>query len=174
VNATTSKPSQAANSQKFLTFELGGETYGVEILRVQEIIGIQNVTRVPRMPGFVRGVINLRGRIIPVIDLRTRFGIKETPDTEHTCIVITQINGPSGPLTMGIVIEEVSEVIDIPEGQVESAPELGMGIRTDFLLGMGKLGDAIVILLDIEKVLSHTDLEALDDVHEIDTDKKVD
>ena len=164
MNASISS-TQTENGQKCLTFELGGETYGVEILKVQEIIGMMKVTRVPRMPNFVRGVVNLRGRVIPVVDLRLRFGIEETPDTERTCIVIAQVvSAKSGDITMGVVVEEVSEVVDIPDGQIEAAPEFGAGINTDFLLGMGKMETGVVMLLDIDTVLSQEDLGVLNDV----------
>jgi len=126
---------------------------------VQEIIGLLPVTAVPRVPGYVRGVNNLLGRVIPVIDLRARFAMPVTPDTERTCIVICQGDGAAGDVTMGIIVEDVAEVVDIAEDLIEAVPDFGAGIRTEFLLGMGRLGDAVVLLLDIDSVLSASDVE---------------
>lgn len=139
---------------KHLTFELGDEVYGIEILQVQEIIGMMTVTRVPRTPGYVRGVINLRGKVIPVIDLRKKFQMKSVEDTERTCIIVVQISASGNLITMGIVVDEVSEVIAIHEDQLEPAPTFGTNVATDFILAMGKIGERVVILLDVDKVLT--------------------
>jgi purine-binding chemotaxis protein CheW len=149
-----------ASTHKYLTFALGEETYGLDILRVQEIIGIMPVTRVPQTPAFVRGVINLRGRVIPVVDLRVKFDTGNTEDTERTCIVVVQVSGKTSSI-MGVVVDEVSEVVDIPESQIEPTPEFGAGIETDFVRGVGKLGDTVVMLLDIDKVLSASEIRVL-------------
>jgi purine-binding chemotaxis protein CheW len=145
--------------QKYLTFTLADETYGLDILRVQEIIGMMPVTRVPQTPEFVRGVINLRGRVIPVVDLRSKFGT-EAVDTERTCIVVVQVSGKTSS-TMGVVVDEVSEVADIADGQIESTPDFGAGIETDFVRGVGKVADRVVMLLDIDRVLSASDIRIL-------------
>ncbi len=139
---------------KYLTCELGHEVYALEILKVREIIGIMQVTRVPRTPAFVRGVINLRGKVIPVIDLRLKFGFDSQEDTDKTCIVVVQVASPSGPVIMGIVVDQVSEVLDISADQVEPPPSFGATVDTDFILGMGKVGEQVVTILGIDKLLS--------------------
>jgi purine-binding chemotaxis protein CheW len=150
-----------ANTQKYLTFTLGEETYGLDILRVQEIIGIMPVTRVPRTPGFVRGVINLRGRVIPVVDLRVKFDTGGAVDHERTCIVVVQVSGNTSSI-MGAVVDEVSEVADIADEQIEDTPDFGGGVETDFVRGVGKVADKVVMLLDIDKVLSASEIEAVE------------
>jgi purine-binding chemotaxis protein CheW len=141
-------------AEKCLTFRLAEEVYGIGILKVQEIIGMMSVTRVPRMPAYVRGVVNLRGRIIPVIDLRRRFGLDAADDTDVTCIIVVQVEAAAGPLTLGVIVDEVREVVDIPEDQIEAAPDFGAQLDASFIRGMGKLGDDVVLLLDIDEVLS--------------------
>ena len=143
---------------KYLTFALGGEVYGLEILKVQEIIGIMDVTRVPKTPEYVRGVINLRGQVIPVVDLRLKFGIEGIDDTEKTCIIVVQVARIDGTVTMGTLVDEVSEVMDIEGEQIEAAPSFGASVDTEFILGMGKIGDKVVMLLDVDKVLSQGEI----------------
>jgi len=146
--------SARARAGKYLTFKLGSEEFGLEILKVQEIIQMQSITRVPRTPEFVRGVINLRGKVIPVVDLRLKFGMESTEDTERTCIVVVQIRNATSVVVMGTIIDEVREVLDIPEASIEDTPSFGTSIDTEFILGMGKIGQNVKILLDIDKVLS--------------------
>lgn len=141
---------------KYLTFFLAGEEYGLEILKVSEIIGLQPITRVPRMPEFVRGVINLRGKVIPITDLRMKFGMG-AEDSEDSCIIVVQMRG----IQTGIVVDRVSEVVAINESDIEDAPSFGAGIRTEFLLGIGKAGGRVKLLLDIDKVLATTEIAAL-------------
>lgn len=143
---------------QYLTFGLGEETYGIEILKVQEIIGIMTITRVPRTPEYVRGVINLRGKVIPVIELRTKFGMERIDDTTRTCIIVVQVAAGDQEVTMGIIVDEVSEVLDISAAQVEPAPSFGGNVPTEFILGMGKVADKVVMLLDVDKVLSGSEL----------------
>lgn len=143
-----------ARAGKYLTFKLGSEEFGLEILKVQEIIQMQGITRVPRTPDFVRGVINLRGKVIPVVDLRIKFGMDQVEDTEKSCIVVVQIRNAAGVVVMGTIIDEVREVLDIPEASIEDTPSFGSSIDTEFILGMGKIGQNVKILLDIDKVLS--------------------
>ena len=152
--------STAQRAGKYLTFVLGGEEYGVEILRVREIIGVMDITSVPKTPDFVKGVINLRGKVIPVVDLRLKFAMEEAERTEETCIIVVDVDG----LEMGTVVDKVSEVQDIPGEEIEDAPEFGSNVDTRFILGMGKAGGRVTILLDIAKVLSSTDIEALSNV----------
>lgn len=151
-----------ASSGKYLTFRLAEEEYGLDILKVQEIIGIMPITRVPRTPRFVRGVINLRGRVIPVVDLRAKFEIAVAEDTERTCIVVVQVRGASGPAVMGVVVDEVSEVMDIASAEIEETPEFGADVQTEFVLGMGKVSGRVVMLLDIDKVLSGKEMSAVE------------
>lgn len=146
---------------KYLTFKLADEEYGLEILKVQEIIQMQAVTKVPRTPDYVRGVINLRGKVIPVVDLRKKFGIDSIKDTEKTCIIVVQISHDESVVVMGIIIDEVKEVLDIRAENIEETPSFGESINTDFILGMGKIGQSVKILLDIDKVLSQQELTAI-------------
>jgi purine-binding chemotaxis protein CheW len=146
---------------KYLTFKLAEEEYGLEILKVQEIIQMQAVTRVPRTPDYVRGVINLRGKVIPVVDLRKKFSLDSSKDTEKTCIIVVQIAQGDTRVTMGIIIDEVKEVLDIKAENIEETPSFGATIDTDFILGMGKIGTNVKILLDIDKVMSAQDLNAI-------------
>jgi purine-binding chemotaxis protein CheW len=146
---------------KYLTFRLAEEEYGLEILKVQEIIQMQAVTKVPRTPDYVRGVINLRGKVIPVIDLRKKFGITSVNDTEKTCIIVIQIAQNSGRVVMGIIIDEVKEVLDIKAENIEETPNFGISIDTQFIMGMGKIGQSVKILLDIDKIMSIKELNDL-------------
>ena len=149
---------------KYLTFKLADEEYGLEILKVHEIIGIMNVTRVPKTPDFVRGVINLRGKVIPIVDLRLKFEMEGREATDRTCIIVVQIERGNQQTTMGIVVDEVSEVTDIKADQIEAPPAFGARINTDFLLGMGKVGEKVVLMLDINQVLSEDEIKEVDQV----------
>lgn len=146
---------------KYLTFNLGNEGYGLEILKVQEIIGMQEITKIPRTPDYVKGVINLRGKVIPIIDLRSKFGMPEQELTRKTCIIVVQVQRGESALIMGIVVDEVSEVLNISGDQIEAAPSLGTNVDTHFILGMAKTESAVKILLDIDKVLSAEEIDAL-------------
>ena len=134
---------------KYLTFKLSSEEYGVEILKVREIIGLMDITAVPQMPVYMKGVINLRGKVIPVIDLRLKFGLDEAEHTEQTCVIVVDVGKE-----IGIIVDTVSEVLDIAGDNVEPPPDMGGSVDSSFILGMGKVGDAVKILLDIDKVLS--------------------
>ncbi|MFC1476028.1 chemotaxis protein CheW [Candidatus Zixiibacteriota bacterium] len=142
---------------KYLTFFLADEEYGLEILKVQEIIGIMDITPVPRAPEYIRGVINLRGKVIPVVELRSKFEMATVDDTDETCIIVVQAQG----LQMGIIVDKVSEVMDITHQDIEDAPSFGSDVRTDYILGIGKSEDRVKLLLDIEKVLSGQRLNEL-------------
>jgi len=139
---------------KYLTFKLGEEEYGLEIMKVQEIIGMMPITKVPRVPEYVRGVINLRGRIIPTIGLRSKFAIKQIEDTEKTCIIVVEIMSSRGKVNVGILVDEVAEVLDIDADEIDRAPEFGTSLHTDFILGVGVVKGEVKILLDIDKVLT--------------------
>ncbi len=143
---------------KFLTFYLGEEEYGLEILKVHEIIGLMAITRVPRTPDFVRGVINLRGKVIPIADLRRKFRMETVEDTEQTCIIVVQTQG----VQFGVVVDRVSEVVDLTTEEIEDSPAFGAEIDTNYILGMGKTGDRVRILLDIDRVLSLQELKQLE------------
>ena len=143
---------------KYLTFDLADEEYGLEILKVREIIGLMVITPVPRTAEYVMGVINLRGKVIPVIDLRLRFDMESTEATEQTCVIVVDV----GNTEIGIIVDRVSEVLDIPAGNIEDTPIFGACVNTDFILGIGKRGDKVTILLDIEKVLMNTNLAGLE------------
>ena len=141
---------------KYLTFFLSDEEYGLEILKVSEIIGMQPITRVPRMPAFVRGVINLRGKVIPITDLRCKLNMPDATRDE-SCIVVVQLHG----VQTGLVVDRVSEVVAIADADVNDAPSFGTGIHTEFLLGIGIVGGRVRLLLDIDKVLAHAEVDAL-------------
>ena len=133
-----------AKAGKYLTFKLGAEEYGLEILKVQEIIKMMDITRVPRTPAFVRGVINLRGKVIPVVDLRLKFGMESRETTDKTCVIVVQVaqaSAASGAVTMGTIVDEVSEVLDISGGQIEPPPEFGTSVNTDFILAKDRSPD---------------------------------
>ncbi len=146
---------------KYLTFTLGGEVYGLEILKVQEIIGMMTVTRVPRTPSFIRGVINLRGKVIPVVELRDKFGLDSVEDTEKTCIIVVQVTCEDATIIMGLIVDEVSEVLDIDGGDIEPAPEFGTTVDTAFIMGMGKIANKVIMLLDVDRVLSSSELRTV-------------
>jgi purine-binding chemotaxis protein CheW len=146
---------------KYLTFALGSEEYGLEILKVREIIGYMAITAVPQTPSYVKGVINLRGQVIPVIDLRAKFGMETAKVTEETCIIVVEINQSSRKFSTGIVVDHVQEVLDIDGESIESAPQFDSTVNTDFILGMGKVGETVKILLDIDKVLGNSGIEKL-------------
>ena len=150
---------------KYLTFNLGGESYGLEIMKVQEIIKMIEVTSIPKTPEFVRGVVNLRGKVIPVVDLRLKFDMQGQEDTDKTCVIVVQVKSNQDAVTIiGIIVDEVAEVIDIEAEQVEPPPMLGGNIDTDFILGMGKMDKKVITMLDIDKVLKKDEIAAVENV----------
>lgn len=152
----------AGKSGKYLTFDLASEEYGLEILKVQEIIGLLPVTRVPRTPEFIRGVMNLRGKVIPVIDLRLKFGMETVEDTRRTSIVVVQLNHEKSQIIMGLIVDDVSEVIDIAGECIDPPPQFGAQVNTDFIKGIGKINGKVVILLDVDKVMSGSEVSILE------------
>ena len=140
---------------KYLAFILNNETYGIEILRVREIIGLMDVTTVPQTPEYMKGVINLRGKVIPVIDLRLKFSMQEKEHTDETCVIVVEVNNTS----IGIIVDSVSEVLEITRGEIEESPHFGQDIDTSYIMGLGKVKEKIVILLDIEEILSSEELD---------------
>ncbi|HMK65001.1 MAG TPA: chemotaxis protein CheW [Thermodesulfobacteriota bacterium] len=147
---------------KYLTFSLAGEEYGIVILKVKEIIGMMPITPVPKTPFYIKGVINLRGKVIPVADLRLKFDMSEIDYTERTCIIVVEIREGNGNILMGIVVDSVSEVLNIKNGEIEDTPTFGTQMDTDYILGMAKTGGGVKILLDIDKVFGSENIEGLD------------
>ncbi|MBI5193562.1 MAG: chemotaxis protein CheW [Nitrospirae bacterium] len=150
----TNSSDVSALEEKYLTFVLNHEEYGLEILRVREIIGLMEITPVPQVPQFIKGIINLRGKVIPVVDLRLKFGMPEAGYTKETCTIVVDIENS----LMGIVVDTVSEVLDINAKDIEPAPSLGSTIKTDFILGMGKVKGKVKILINIDRVLTLDEL----------------
>ena len=149
------------DQQQYLTFMLGGETYAMGILAIKEIIEYGNITEVPRMPDFIRGVINLRGAVVPVIDLGARFGKHATDITRRTCIVIIEVANGEGSQDIGVMVDAVNEVLEISGSEIEPAPSFGANIRADFIDGMGKINGKFVIILNIHQVLSVEEMATL-------------
>jgi len=157
-SAAVEEQVQPVEGGKFLSFFLGKEEYAIEILKVQEIIGLMPITPVPRMPEYIKGVLNLRGKIVPVMNLRTRFGLKEVEYTEETCIIVVQEN----QYLMGVIVDKVSEVADIEGGQIEEVPSLGAGEQSDYLSGIGKVKDQVKMIVDVKRVLFDVPDDVLD------------
>jgi purine-binding chemotaxis protein CheW len=146
---------------QYLTFMLSGETLAIGILAIKEIIEYDTLTVVPMMPHCIRGVINLRGSVLPVIDLCARFGRKSAPVSKRTCIVIVEVGTDSERRNVGVIVDAVNEVLDIPDTDIEPAPPFGAKIRTDFIEGMGKIGGKFVVILDINHILSIEQTDAI-------------
>ena len=153
VEAGGANGATSGSGGKFLTFTLGNEEYGLEILKVRELIGFMEITRIPRAPAHVRGVINLRGKVIPVIDLRRKFGFAAMEHTERTCIIVADVDLPSMRVMMGVVVDSVQEVLNVTESEIEETPEFGGRATTAYLLGLAKVKDSVKILLDLDRVL---------------------
>jgi purine-binding chemotaxis protein CheW len=146
---------------KYLTFALAHEEYGLEILKVREIIGYMEITAVPQTPHYVKGVINLRGQVIPVVDLRAKFGMETAEVTDQSCIIVVEITQSGHKFNTGIIVDHVQEVLDIADQDIEEAPQFDAAVDTSFILGMGKIGDSVKILLDIDKVLGGETLQQM-------------
>ncbi len=142
---------------------LSSEEYGIGILKIREIIGMLPITAVPKTPAFIKGVINLRGKVIPVMDLRLRFGMEKTDYTERTCIIVVEIARESGNVMIGMVVDTVSEVLNIKPEEIEDTPMFGTDIKTDYILGIAKTEGGVKILLDIDKVLTDEEIGDLED-----------
>ena len=152
------KEKEEVVQQQYLTFFLGDEEYAINIQRVKEIIEYTTVTKVPKVPDWIRGVINLRGNVVPVVDLTVRFGLEERPVTKTTCIVIVEIEQDSERTVMGVIADAVNQVIDLAPKDVEEPPAFGTRVRLEYLFGMGKLGKKFALILNIDNVLSNTEL----------------
>ena len=151
----------AAGSQQFLTFKLGEELFAVEVAKVREILDVTAITKVPRTPDFMRGVINLRGGVVPVIDLRLKLGMTRTENTVNTCIIVEEIAIDEETVILGTLADSVQEVIDLEGDQVEPVPRIGTKLNNEFLKGMVKHNDAFIMILDIDKIFSASELESL-------------
>ena len=166
---TTPAPSAPAlksddRAGKYLTFMIGKEEFGVGVLKVREIMGIQDITAVPQTPPYLKGVINLRGKVIPVIDLRLKFGLPSIDYTQRTCIIVVQVISGSTLLPMGIVVDEVSEVLTLAAGDIEDTPDFGANVETGYILGMAKIKGKVKILLDINEVLTSQEIVGIEAV----------
>jgi purine-binding chemotaxis protein CheW len=148
---------------KYLTFMLAEETYGIGILKVKEIIGMMPITSVPRTPEFVKGVINLRGKVIPVVDLRLKFTMDAADYTDRTCIIVVEIDSDTGTVLIGIVVDAVSEVLNIKAEEIEETPAFGSKLNTDYILGMAKMEGGVKILLDINCVLTSSEINMIEE-----------
>ncbi len=150
----------SVHAGKYLTFVTGDEVYGIEILSVREIIGVMDITSVPQTPDYMKGVVNLRGKVIPVVDLRLKFSMEAEKYTRETCIIVVEVNNKH----IGIIVDSVSEVVDISNSEIKDTPSFGQGIDTNFIMGMGKVKENIIILLKIEMVLSSEELEIAEEM----------
>ena len=152
----------AKREGKYLTFTLAEEEYGIGILKIKEIIGMMPITSVPQTPAFVKGVINLRGKVIPVIDLRLRFGMGKIDYTERTCIIVVEIDAQTGTVLIGLVVDSVSEVLNVKGDDIADTPAFGTKLNTEYILGMAKKKGGVKILLDIDRVLSSREIASLE------------
>ncbi len=150
-----------ADGNQFLTFTLGAEEYGIEILKVQEIKGYSSFTPIPNAPAYIKGVMNLRGTVVPVVDLRTKFAMSEAEYNQFTVVIVVTV----GTRVFGLVVDAVSDVLNIPHEAIESTPELGTGVDTSFMTGMAKAGDKLIALLNIDRVIGHEAFNAPATVH---------
>ena len=145
-------------SQQFLSFALGDEVFAVNVLQVKEILDVINVTRVPQMPDYMLGVINLRGSVVPVVDLRCKFGMEKRALNQESCIVVLEVDFDGERVVIGALTDAVREVLDLSADQIEPPPRMGMKLRSEFIRGMGKQGETFIIILDIDKIFSSDEL----------------
>jgi len=150
---------EAAGSTQYLTFKLGEETFALDVAEVREILDFTSVTKVPRTPLFMRGVINLRGSVVPVMDLRLKFGMSATEQTVNSCIIVVEMSMEGDTVVIGVLADAVQEVIDLEPEQIEPAPRIGTKLNMEFILGMGKHNGAFMMILDIDKIFESSDIE---------------
>jgi purine-binding chemotaxis protein CheW len=150
----------------YLTFKLDSETFALQVANVREVLDLTDITRVPRTPAFMRGVINLRGGVVPVVDMRRKFNLPEVEDTVDTCIIVVEVNLDGDTTVIGALADSVQEVFELTDDQIEPPPSIGMQLDTDFIRGMGKQGDQFIIVLDINKVFSSEELNLVTDLEE--------
>ena len=154
------------NTNQYLTFRLGEEVFGLQIAKVREVLDYTSVTRVPQTPAFMRGVINLRGTVVPVVDMRLKFGLEETDWTVNTCIIIVEVELDNETTILGALADSVQEVMELGPEQIEPAPKIGTRLKTEFIKGMGKVAEKFVILLNIDRVFSSEELVLVTDMQE--------
>lgn len=162
MDATLAQTECSALAGRYLTFNLGGEVYGLPILKVQEIISLMKVTKIPRTPPFVLGVVNLRGKVIPIVNMRLKFGLDTVQDTERTCIILVQVAYSAQMITIGILVDEVKEVLNLPTDKISKTPPMGLSVNTEFIMGMGRVEDTVVMLLDLDKAFAIEDMLAIE------------
>jgi len=160
-NETAAGPQTDPRAGKYLTFQLANEEFGIAVLKVREIMGLQDITAVPQTPPHIKGVINLRGKVVPVVDLRLKFGLMAAEYSQRTCIIVTQVQGESAQIFMGIIVDGVCEVLNLTGAEIEDTPDFGEEIARRYLLGMAKVKGKVKILLDIDQVLSGHELHQL-------------
>ena len=156
---------EITETTQYLTFKLGDEIFALDVAKVREILDFTTITKVPRTPDFMRGVINLRGSVVPVVDMRLKFGMAMTEKTVNTCIVVVEVTFDSETTVLGALVDSVQEVFELEPGQIEPAPRIGTRLRTDFIRGMGKHDKGFIIILDIDKVFSSDELSIIQDAH---------
>jgi len=154
---------ETTQTTQYLTFKLGDEVFALDIAKVREVLDFTSVTKVPRTPEFMRGVINLRGSVVPVVDLRLKFGMSKTENGVNTCVIITEVTVDGDTTILGALSDSVQEVLDLEQGSIAPAPKIGTKLRTDFIKGMGKRDDRFIIILDIDKVFSADELALVQD-----------
>jgi purine-binding chemotaxis protein CheW len=160
--AAMGTPNAMEKAGKYLSFRLAKEEFAIDVLSVREIMGMQEVTSVPQTPAYVKGVINLRGKVIPVVDLRLKFGLPELEYTQRTCIIVVQIEGEAGKMLMGAIVDGVSEVLTLQAADIEETPDFGDGTSAPYILGMAKIKNKVKILLDINMVLTAQEVQKLE------------
>jgi purine-binding chemotaxis protein CheW len=148
-------------AEKYLAFHVGAEEFAIAVLSVREIMGMQDITAVPHTPSYVKGIINLRGKVVPVVDLRLKFSMPQIEYTQRTCIVVVDVAGDGVRMLMGVVVDAVSEVLNVAPSEIESTPDFGEGVSIPYLLGIAKSRGKVILLLDIDKVLSSAELTGL-------------
>ena len=158
MTSMTQEPLKGSEENKFLQFEIDGEFYGVDILKVREINGMMDITAVPQTPRFMKGLINLRGKVVPVIDLRLKFGLQESNYDERTSIIVIEFKSIHGQVQMGMVVDTVSEVVSLQGGRIEPPPNFGVRLKSEYILGMAKVKNRVIIILDIDLILTDEDL----------------
>jgi len=161
---TVSDSAGAGLAGKYLTFSLGSEEYGVDIMKVREIIGIMEITAVPHTPEYIKGVINLRGRVIPILELRLHFGLELKEYDDRTCIIVVEVIGGNSNIMIGMLVDSVSEVVNIEEEEIEPPPDFGGATETENILGMGKVKGEVKILLNVDRVVGRGVLEHLESI----------
>ncbi|MCX5810782.1 MAG: chemotaxis protein CheW [Proteobacteria bacterium] len=161
------------DTRQYLTFQLGEEVFGVDVTHVREILEFTTVTKVPRTPEFMRGVINLRGSVVPVLDMRLKFGMTRTDKTVDTCIIVVEVSYEGETTILGALVDSVQEVFELEPDQIEPAPRIGIQLKTEFIRGMGKRDDRFIIILDIDKVFSSEELTFIEGMGNPGEEKKM-